>query len=116
MKHELDVQHQRHLAHLEESKKYIKPDQSQPQQQEPPNNMQLGDEDNAEQNYGWWYGVGKTKKPKSSKGLPNTPLPWLYENPDQKGLIRPLGASDNATEMVKWYTGKRKDWWDKYQP
>jgi len=27
MKHELDVQHQRHLAHLEESKKYIKQDQ-----------------------------------------------------------------------------------------
>ena len=60
--------------------------------------------------------MGKEKKPKSSKGIPSGPLPWIHEHPEEKGLVRPLGASDNATEMVRWYTGKRKDWWDKYQP
>ena len=107
------MQYQRHLAGVEESKKYLnnQPDDT-PKPPQP--GLLDGGSENAEQDYGWWYGMGKEKKPKSSKGIPSGPLPWIHEHPEEKGLVRPLGVSDNATEMVRWYTGKRKDWWDKY--
>ena len=43
------------------------------------------------------------------------PLPWQAGEGGEPPP-KPLGMDDDGTEMVKWYTGKRKDWWDKYQP
>ena len=110
MKLEQERQHNKHMEGVNESKKYLDKDGVEVKG----GNVMAG-EDNATEEYGWWYGAGKPPKKYHKDQFDDTKvLPW--QNYDPENRPGPLGNQDSGTEMVKWYTGKRKDWWDKYQP
>lgn len=87
-KAESDKQYQAHLDSLEESKKYLDKDGNQPQPKTAGGSMMAGDDDPEEQ-YGWWYGMGKDKKRFHGKdGRDNSkPLPW--QQTDKEGNLLP---------------------------
>ena len=57
MNDEIERQHQRHLAEVEESKKYL--DKDGKPAEEGKGGNKLGGKENPEEDYGWWYGMDK---------------------------------------------------------